>query len=178
MSEDTKTEEPEVVKNPIIQQMSVDAQILIATLKDIAVGEVATYQSLSATIKRNVQTDAYGAMTTARRALQRDHRMIFGTVRGVGLRRLNDGEIVDAGRSHITSMRRTSRRGLKKLACVDWDNLDNASRIKHNASASMLGAVNMITRESSIKKLEAKIEKTKEKLPIASTLALFSGKED
>ena len=59
-----------------------------------------------------------GALTSARRALERE-KIVFATVRGVGLRRLGDGEKVRSTERIKASIRRSSKRGIRRLDAVD-----------------------------------------------------------
>lgn len=147
-------------------QLNADSVALIRFLKDAQVGETITYDTLSDVIGRDI-TKERGALETARRNLQKELRYVFGTIRGIGIKRLEDSEIVDIGDKTQASIRRASRRTIKKLVCVDYDALPKEKQTKHNTSISMLGVVAELSSQSSIQKLENKIKKTGESLPAA-----------
>lgn len=60
-----------------------------------------------------------GPLNSARRALERDHKVVFATIRGFGLRRLSDGEKVKSTEAIKQRIRKASRRGLRRLDAVD-----------------------------------------------------------
>lgn len=149
---------------------NVDVQILVDYLRDQS-GEV-TYAALSDVLGRDVRNGAWTVLASARRALQREG-IVYGTIRKVGIKRLDDEEIVGTGRDALKKTRRASRRALNRLACADYDKLTNEGRIKHNTYVSMLGALNAITKEPQIRKIEAGVEDAQAKLPLAKTLEAF-----
>ena len=156
-----------------IQEMSVDTRILMDHLKEVGVGETIAYTTLTRAIRRDVTKEAYGNLATARKALLREHQMVFGVVRGVGLKRLNDSEIATSGDYYRQAIHRKSQAGIKALSCVqEFTKLGQDEQIKHNASMSYLGAVYVATKPSMVKKLETKIGDTGGKLCLADTLEI------
>jgi hypothetical protein len=148
-------------------RLSSDSKALAVALAKVPVGETASYSSLTAAVGRDVQTTCRGALETARYIVQREDRMVFDVVRGVGLRRLLDGEIVDLSDRARDHARRHARRTVKKLICVDYGNLPRDKQTKHNAALSMFGVFSELASDKSQKRLETKIEQAGEKLPAA-----------
>jgi len=148
-------------------QLSADARTLASVLRDASPGDTVTYERLSASIGRDVQEDARGALQTARRLVLNEHRIVFDAVRGEGLMRLKDKQIVglsDKARDHI---RRTSRKTAKALVCVDYDALSPEDQVKHNTGLSMLGVIAELSTSRSVAKLESKVKEAGKELPLA-----------
>ncbi len=165
----------EVVNRPIINQVNIDALTLCDRLQAAEVGEVVTYAELSELIKRDVQRDARYVLASAQKRLQRDNRILFGAVRGVGIKRLNDEETVRVGATSMTKIRREARRGMQKTACANFDALSDEGKVQHNTSLSMLGALHLMTTSRKIKALKETIKNTGGKLSLGRTLELFQG---
>lgn len=150
-----------------IGMASADAVTLARAMREIKVGEVVTYQQLSQTIARNVTREAQAALHTARGIVQREDRMVFDAVRGVGLKRLNDEEIVDLSDKARDHIRRTSRRTAKKLTCVDYDGMSRDKQVKHNTALSMLGVFMAMATEKSTRRLSEQVQIAGTDLPVA-----------
>lgn len=153
-------------KNPLFAA-SADAKTLAHVMRSASVGDVVTYATLSAAIARNVCRDARAAMGTARTILQREDRMIFDAVRGEGLKRLADEEIVSLGDRARDHVRRSSRKVIKKMVCVNYDALSKEKQVKHNTSLSMFGVFCELATEKSTKRLSSSVEMAQAELPIA-----------
>lgn len=154
-------------------EMSHDTRILADLLRKVPIGEAASYSDLSAAIARNVQEDARYVMQSALRSLEREG-IIFGAIRGVGVKRLNDAEMVSAADDAIPRIRRLSKRAMRKLASVSsFDALPNEVRVRHNAAMSLLGTISHFATETAHKKVEAIIKDKPEPLSITKTLEAF-----
>lgn len=153
-------------KKPIFAA-SADAKTIAHVLRTIEVGGIISYEDLSRAIARNVCLTGRPAMDTARGIVQREDRMIFDAIRGVGLKRLADNEIIDLGDKARDHVRRASRKVVKKLVCVDYDQLTNEKQTKHNTALSMFGVLCELATEKSTKRLTSSVENAKAELPIA-----------
>lgn len=156
-----------------IPELSVDSKLLYERLKKAGIGETVTYAELSGIVGRDVANGGRGTMMTARRLCQAEHQMVFGTVRKVGLKRLSDQEIVDTGEAVTKHIRKTARRGARRIACANYQALANDAKVRHNAQISLLGAIVALSKPSSIKRLEKSVAKEHEQLPVAKTLEVF-----
>lgn len=155
---------------------SIDARMIYERLEKAAVGEVVTYAELTALIGSDVQTSARGYMDTARRIAHRDKNMVFASVHGVGLKRLDDMEKVKTGEGYLNKIRRTARRAARVVVSVDnYDALPNDLKVKHNAYASMFGAVAQFSGRGTQKRLEGAVQAAGQKISFKNTLALFQG---
>lgn len=155
---------------------SIDTQMIYERLEKSAIGELVEYQELSALIGTDVQSKGRGYMETARRMAMRDKGMVFEPVRNVGLKRLADTEIVRSGQAYISKIRRHARRGMRVLVSVqDFNSLPNDLKVRHNATASMLGAVAQFSGGAAQKRIEGAVEQAGQKISYAKTLELFGG---
>jgi hypothetical protein len=157
-----------------IQEMGGDAKLLIAFLEKKTVGEEISYADLSKVISADIRKRR-GSLYTAFKVLRRDKRIVFGTVRKEGIKRLNDEGMLKSAYGNVRTIQRATRRGIKTLACLNYDNLPNNSKVEHNASLSMLGVIQQATTSSSMKRLENAVEKAHAQLPTADTLKLLAG---
>lgn len=156
----------ELSKKPIFAA-SADAKTIAHVLRQVAVGNVVSYADLSRAISRNVCTDGRPAMDSARGIVQREDRMIFDSVRGEGLKRLADDEIVSLGDKARDHVRRSSRKVVKKLVCVNYETLSKEKQVKHNTALSMFGVFCELATDKSSKRLSSSVEAAQAELPIA-----------
>lgn len=135
--------------------MSVDAQILSKRLSQAATGEVVSYGEMTELINRDVTGTARSVLVTARRDVMREHRMVFEAVISVGIKRLSDSTLSSVGTASLRRIHRAAVTGMRKLACVnDFEAMTKEEKIRHNTSASVLGAIKQSTLLGSIQKVE------------------------
>jgi hypothetical protein len=148
-------------------RLSSDSKALAKMLIASGPGEVVLYEDLDKAIGRDVREAASGALHTARHIAQREHRMVFDAVRGVGLKRLADSEIVDLADKARDHARRHASRTAKKLTCVDYDALSKDKQTKHNAALSMFSVMAELSTDKAQKRLESKVKDADAQLPNA-----------
>lgn len=154
-------------------QMSADARLLYQRLIRVPVDGTVTYADLLAEISRPV-SGAFGALHTAVRRVRRDHDMVFAAVRGVGLHRLTDLEIVGAAAADGRSLRRRARVAAEKLTKVqDYAALPPRAQIEHTARLSIFAAIAEMSTDKAVDKVIAVASGRSGELPIAATLAAF-----
>lgn len=146
-------------------KLSADSAALVAELRKAVVGTTVSYETLSQAIGRNVQNSASSALQSARHVVQREFRMVFSTIRGSGLKRLNDSDIVDLSDKAREHARRHAKRTARKLVCVDYDALPKAKQTKHNAALSMFGVLAEIATDKAQGRLEKRISDVGQQLP-------------
>src|SRR5690606_19289514 len=127
------------------------------------------YAELSQLVGRDVQKKDRHLLETAKRALLR-RGMVFEAVRGEGIKRANDIEIVDHRQQDFDRIKRTAGRALTKLACVNQDSLDNEAKIRFNATASHFGVLRQLTSRKAIAAVEQQTRESKQQLPLAKTI--------
>lgn len=158
--------------NSPIPAMSADTRTLIDHLRSLAVGEIATYADLSKAIAKDVRARRH-SLHSAMRHLLREGK-VFAAVMSVGIKRLNDQEIVAVGDEGLRRMRKMASRISRKLSCVtDFDALPEKQRHRHNALMSLSMAVGSITDSRRVEKLEQRVAQVGRSLPLASTLHTF-----
>lgn len=157
-------------------EMSADSRAIFDRLKACKVGDVVSYDEIDKIARRNVRgRDRYVLVSAIKAALREG--LVFDAVRGVGVKLLNDVEIVSTAEGVIPRIRRLSRRATRKLTSVrDFNGLPNDHKVKHNATLSMLGAVSMFARGESVSKVEGEVRKANQTLSLGATLELFRGK--
>ena len=157
-----------------IPEFSVDAKLVYDRLLKCGVGDVVTYEELSEMVGRDIRSKGYATAQAARKRAMRDNQMVFECIWRVGYKRLSDVEVVQTGEQTIRSMRRAATRGLKRIVSVqEFDKLPAPMKAKHNAYASLFGAVHSMFHGNAVKKLEQKVLAAQQKLPIAATLRAF-----
>lgn len=124
---------------PTIGRASVESQELSKFLESAQIGQVFTYAELNEAAKCDVQI-RNTVLQTAKRQMQKPpHRMVFGTIMGVGIKRLDDNEIPDEGASAVRRARRIARKGLDKLNCADLSKIDPEKKIQLITTKTVLG---------------------------------------
>ena len=154
-------------------EKSADTKIIESVLAEANVGDLITYEQLSKAIGRDVRVHALASLSSARRSLLASNKYVFGVERGVGLRRLDDTQIVDASEYDRKKMKRQANRSLRKLSVVDFDNLPEQKKRQHIVASAQFGAIEMFATKNATKKIESKIDDSKKALPIGETLKLF-----
>lgn len=158
----------------IITDASVDAKLLYQELVKADVGGSISYKTLSLCVGRDVQDGARGALYTARKMAEREKNIVFGVIRGEGLKRLDDIEIVNTGESVRAHIRRTARKGARRILRVrDYVALPQEQKVQHNAYASLFGAISEMVSPSNIARIASAVEKAEKELPLKKTLELF-----
>jgi hypothetical protein len=157
-----------------IGQISVDTQIVLKRLLLAMIGDVITYAELTQLIGRDIRNGAYGCLVTARRRALNDERFVFRAIPNIGLKRLNDSEIIDTHQPAIAHIRSTMRKSAKELVSVqNFDSLPNEKKIQHNTALSVFGVLQEFTRPKTIASIESKVSEAQARLPVGRMLELF-----
>jgi len=157
-----------------IKEINIESRLLFNRLRDAQTGDVITYSELSEIIGIDVQNGGRGYLNTARKMCEREKDKAFGTIVNHGLKCLNDSEVVETAVYAVGHIKRTSRKYIRKLRCVNnFDMLTNDDKIKFNTYASTLGVLSNMTKISNIKKIEVKVQETQERLPYVKALEVF-----
>ena len=153
-----------------------DTRFLIDFLRASADGEreTVTYEKINAALGRDVQRDARGSLLSAIKYLQREERLVFWTIRNVGVRLLEDPEVVSTAEVGLQRIRREAARTGRRVAAVrDFDSLPSEFKVKHNAALSYTAAILFFSKAKQLKRLESKIADAGTLLPVARTLDAF-----
>lgn len=155
-------------------EMHQDTRLLIAYLTERFVKEgkdFVSYADLTAAIGgRDVQREARGLLTTARKHLNREHGIILEAVPNEGMRRERDIPVwLGKGRKQMG--RAARKRSATALNALADNSLDNAAKKRACMELSLLGAIAMLTQPKALKQIEAKVDTSSPKeLPTADTL--------
>lgn len=128
---------PEINPPKTIGQASAETDLLIKYLENAEAGKVVTYQEMNEACKADVQANPTH-LTTARRTLLK-RRIAFGTIIGIGVKRLSDTEVPDEARSKQDRARRLAKKGMAILDCGDLTKMDPETRVKAITTRTVLG---------------------------------------
>lgn len=156
-------------------KLAVDTRLLYQYLRDMDVGSIANYSELDDVIGRDVRNAGYSNLASARRRCLNHDGIVFGTVKSVGLKRLNDQEIVATADGEFDAIRRKARHAARKVACSDYSKLETQFQGKHNAALSLFGAVANVTKTAKVKLFEDHVSSLHAELSLTKTLEFFSG---
>lgn len=172
------TIDTEINPRPHIGQLSLDATLLAKRLSICAQGESIPYDDLSSVIKREVRGEARYILSTARKVCMRESKIVFGTVHGVGLRRLTDEEIADSFHAPIRHIRITASKAGHVVACADTSKLSPEKQRAVSVGLSVTGAIALFSCTKSVALLDAaaKASPTPAKIDMGEMVALFSAK--
>ncbi len=154
-------------------KVGADALALAKTLRNIQEGEEITYKALSKSINADVQEKKRGSLETARRILLRDNQMVFAPVRGIGLRRLLPGEVVEHEQRATIVIRKAIHRSAKRLSTVEPEKLVDKELISHSVVSATLAAAAYSVSQPARHKIEQAVRDTG-KLNLGDTMKLFS----
>lgn len=150
-------------------------QTIIDRIQKMAVGDTVPLAELAALVSGNPKSNLFRSqLASARRAVQRDGRKVFG-VAGGAITRLDDPAIVSTASDTLQRIRRASVRGVARLGCVDYAALSQADRARHDAAASHLGILAECSRPKVVAKIADKALEKQQKLTLDETLAAFRG---
>ena len=136
------TTTPEINANPTIGRALAETEMLITFLSTAEIGQVFTYSEMNEAAKDDVQTRNTILNTARRTLLKPPYRMVFGTIMGVGIKRLSDEEIPDVGDSAVKRSRRIAQHGMKKLNCADLSKMQPDTKIRLITAKTILGLFN------------------------------------
>lgn len=153
---------------------SADTRLLRQALAAVQPGARISYADLGRVIGKTV-SGATPSLNSARNGLVRDEQIVFSVVRGEGLKRLTDAEIVAASAGDLNSIKNKARRAARKITSVsDYGALSSNDQLRHTATLSILTAVAEMTSTRGQKQVQARAQGRASELPIAETLAALS----
>lgn len=157
----------------IIQQMGIDAKLISSEMSSIEIGEILTYARISEITGKNIPASR-GAIQSALKDQLRANR-VFCCVKNEGYQRVDDIKKIELAQSNYQRIGRVTKKSINILTAVtDFDALPNDSKIRHNATLSMCGAIQQFSKITSIKRIEKELANNNRVLPIAETLRQFA----
>lgn len=164
-----------------LEQRLKEIEVILTNVKKIysllelsKVGDIIEYEKITVLFKEtkmNGKIRTY--LTKARDRLVNEKGILFATINSVGLKRMDDSEIVNSSGKYIKRISRMAKKSVKKLSCSDYNILNNEDRIKHNTIMSLYGGITAATSIKSFKKVEAIVKDNNKSLPLGETLELF-----
>lgn len=166
----------EINPRPHVGQVSVDSLMLARRLRAADVGETISYDEMNALIRRDVRGAAEYALKTARKIALRDNQIVFGTVTGVGIKRLSDDEITSEPKRMFQRIRRAANRTVQVVACADPSKVSPDKQREISAALSIAGTIALFASPKSITAAEAMAvaSPTPAKLDVGELVKLFS----
>lgn len=155
---------------------ALEVKTLATVLNGCQIGETLTYERLTNAINRDVRNGAFAVLHRARQVVLRDNRIVFDVVRGFGLKRLNDIEIVNTGDHNIRKVRRAIRRGVNTLNAADYEHLPNESRVAYNVHQATFGLMSFVTDRRQQNTLNGAVKHANAALPPMKSLEVFGNK--
>lgn len=155
-------------------EKSADTLIVENRLRNTTAGDVVTYGELTKLLGRDVRTFCKANVIGARHTLEGES-IFFDTIAGEGLKRLTESEAVTkTAPSYVNRAKNAANRGMRVLAHVQYDSLDEATKRKHLSTSAQLGAIKLFVSAKATKAIESKVTETSKQLAIGETLKLFS----
>ena len=153
-----------------IPEQSIDTKMLIDALQAVEPGFEMPYVDLTKCISRDVTGPARSNMQSARRHLEREG-IIFGAIRGIGLKRLQEGEKPAVAMAATQHIGRVSRRAVRVLASVsDFDALTPLQKTQHNSQMALHGVIAHATRPRQVAKLEKRVDEAAKAISLTQAL--------
>lgn len=137
-------------------EISIDAKKLVEKMATISVNGVITWADISAIIGRDIRKHG-SPLNRARRILERDHRIQFEAVKGVGLRRLDDAGCVAKAHGYTARQAKSAKRIARILACANYDSLNEDAKRQHDAIMSLAAVTAHINSAPQLRRISAAV---------------------
>lgn len=155
-----------------IAQKSIETKTLEDYLRTIDVGKVVSYDDLNRLIGSSCRPGEkhYYALRTAIKTLQHES-ILFESIRLVGIRHMEDGEVPEIVHSEVLKSRAASKRAMtKSLGVKNYHKLDQDKRVQLDTQRS-IAAMNLeITKAANVKKISGMVNKVEKTLSLQQTL--------
>ena len=166
-----------VTRSPI-PVASAETTLLADQLRTVPIGGVIEYHTLNMASGLDTQAAGRSRLRTARKIVQAENGLIFGAIRGQGLKRLTDQEIALTGRDHLRKINRAAKRGLDNGRCLhDPIKLPMESQVKFFANMSMLSVFYQVSKGQSVRLIENVVAANPKQLHDQAVLALFLSRQ-
>ena len=121
-----------------------DIEAVSKMLTELPIGAVLTYSAINDAIGRDVTNGARYVLAAAKKRTEAETGALYEAVRKVGVKRLPTDEIASVGTAAIRKVRRTARRGMKRLGNVKANDISPDQSREIVMQRSVLGAVAML----------------------------------
>jgi hypothetical protein len=165
--------------NKTIFVKTAERELLEHELRQLEVGQEITYEALARSVGISVE-EVKVISYRARQFLECQERIVIRPIPGVGLKRLDSPDVVDSTDEVVVRARRASKRASRRLVqCVEYDELDQDKKVKHNVRLAQLGSITLLSDKKSEKRLTEHVKEAGEKPSLKNTLDLLGeGDED
>lgn len=153
-------------------QLSEETKTVISLLRSLNVGDILPYPLICSSLGYPGIETCRPAMASAQRVLLHEEGFIYGTVRKVGLKRLNDPEKVEKMGKITCRARTTSKRGKELSFHVDFSQLTDEQRQECMAYQTVNSAFIEMTKSRRIQQLKIALPVTKEPVGLPPAKAL------
>jgi hypothetical protein len=154
---------------------SVESQTIARHLSTLEVGQLVTYDELCRLVHAADIEEIRMKIQTARGIVQREKNVIFGTVTGIGLKRLSDQEIIHEAEKGMVRIARATRRTAGKLACSNIDSLAPEKRSEALRLQAQLGALELAGSTKAARHIDQQLLQGR-RLEIGNVVELFKGR--
>lgn len=140
------------MKRPSIRP---ETRMLIECLQTICEGETLSYADIERIVGYSV-TEYVGRnrLQQARKYLMREQQRVYATIIRVGLKALNDAEVVHVGSDKVRQVRSAARRAKRiTLSVKDYDALPPVEKSRAQATLAVTSAVEVIASKQAVAKL-------------------------
>jgi hypothetical protein len=165
----------------MLNEIHPETEALYNHLVEMSIGEITPYSVLNDIANGNVQKfqteDAkYHRLYAARRKARNSNFMAFRMIPNVGIKRLEDVEIVDDSMSRIDKLRRQSRMGINTIKCIEErEELPLPVKIACDATGTMLMIHNRLAFIKSRQKMESVVAEENQPLSFDEGIQVFTG---
>ena len=159
---------------PSNPEFQTEIQALSQILTEAPIGTTIPYERFNATIGRDVQTVARMSLIHARKRVEAESGVLFGTVFGIGVKRLPTSEAPSVAKEAKRSIGRKARRTIRRLDNISG-NADPSTAQRVAACKSQLGAVALAATLNTDKVVAAAEKNDGQPLPVGRVFDLLRG---
>ncbi len=130
--------------------------LVVEQLLSCEIGDRVNFKELNALVGLDIQSTHRHILRSALKIAFEQHGIQFENERNVGYRRMTDEEVVQS-QVRLRKVQRQTEMGRSELSKVKFDGLTPAMQTTHNAKFYTFAAMELLAREASIKKIEARV---------------------
>jgi len=156
-----------------IGTLAANTSTLLDAFIKLKVGEVLSYEEMTALIDRDVRPkyEGYQHLQSARKIALQHYQVVLGSLRKVGVKRLADAEKVKEVQSRAVRIRRASKTAIQVGTAMDnFDALPSDLKEACNTAISAMRVVELVASRHGMKTLVAKVRELGSQLPVVVAL--------
>jgi hypothetical protein len=128
---------------------SADSLFFRDRIRKMAVGDIVTDEELATLVGKPYKL-VQSAFYSAKRAMQRDDKIVVSRILKTGWQRLEDADIVKASEKHSARIRGGARRGARELACADYAKLKPAEQLLATTKQTIFGLISSLASDDGL----------------------------